>query len=65
MEQVHQILLDAGFGKSLLYTADGSIEIPDGSLPELPAVVNFGTGEAKSAFAALQKLRPNGPFMSG
>ena len=65
MEDVHQTLIDAGFGKSLLYTADGAEEVPKGSLPELPAVINFGTGDAKGSFAELHKLRPQGPFMTG
>jgi beta-galactosidase len=65
MEQIHQALVDAGFDKALLYTADGPEEVPDGSLPELPAVINFGRGGAKDGFALLHKLRPEGPFMSG
>jgi beta-galactosidase len=65
MEQIHQALLDAGFTKSLLYTADGADVVPNGSLPKLPAVINFGPGEAKGEFAKLHKLRPDGPFMSG
>jgi beta-galactosidase len=65
MEQIHQALVDAGFNKALLYTADGPEEVPDGSLPELPAVINFGPGEAKDGFVLLNRLRPNGPFMSG
>ncbi len=65
MESIHHILLDAGFTKAQLYTADGADELPDGSLPELPAVINFGTGDAKKEFPKLKKLRPAGPFMSG
>jgi beta-galactosidase len=65
MEQIHRALVDAGFDKALLYTADGPEEVPDGSLPELPAVINFGRGGAKDGFALLHKLRPEGPFMSG
>jgi beta-galactosidase len=65
MEEIHQALLDAGFNKALLYTADGPDLIPRGSLPELPAVINFAPGEAKGAFATLHRLRPNGPFMAG
>jgi beta-galactosidase len=65
MEAIHHILLDAGFTNAQLYTADGADELPKGSLPELPAVINFGTGEAKTEFAKLKKLRPDGPFMSG
>ena len=59
------ILVDAGFTKSQLYTADGAEELPRGSLPELPAVINFGPGEAQRSFATLKKLRPEGPFMNG
>jgi beta-galactosidase len=65
MEQIHHGLIDAGFTKALLYTADGADEVPDGALPELPAVINFGTGGAKSEFAKLHKVRPDGPFMNG
>ncbi len=35
------------------------------ALPELPAVINFGPGEAQRSFATLKKLRPEGPFMNG
>ncbi len=65
MEQIHRDLVDAGFNKALLYTADGPEQIPNGSLPELPAVVNFAPGNAKHAFATLHKLRPNDPIMAG
>ncbi|GAA3750115.1 glycoside hydrolase family 35 protein [Terriglobus aquaticus] len=65
MEDIHHMLMDAGFTKAQLYTADGADELTRGSLPELPAVINFGTGEAKGEFAKLHKLRPQGPFMSG
>ncbi len=65
MEQIHKILLDSGFTRSMLYTADGADVLPNGSLPELPAVINFGTGSAKAEFAKLEKLRPTGPRMSG
>jgi len=65
MEAIHHALIDAGFTKAQLYTADGADELTKGSLPELPAVINFGTGEAKTEFAKLHNLRPQGPFMSG
>ena len=51
--------------KCLLYTADGGDELSAGTLPDIPAVVNFGPGEAKAEFAKLQKFRPGGPMMSG
>jgi len=64
MEQVRQALVDAGFTKSQLYTADGPEEVPDGSLKELPVGINFGAehdGDAKQNFAVLRKFRPDGP----
>ena len=33
MEDIHHILVDAGFTQSQLYTADGAEELPRGSLP--------------------------------
>jgi len=63
--QMHHLFLDSGFTKALLYIADGPAQIQNGSLPELPAVANFGVGDAKIAFKELKKLRPSGPFMSG
>jgi len=65
MEQIHQTLLDAGFDKAMLYTADGADQLTKGSLPELPAVINFGPGDAKKDFAKLHQVRPGGPFMNG
>jgi len=65
MERIHQDLVDAGFTKAMLYTADGPDLVPNGSLPELPAVVNFAPGGARQAFATLHKLRPNQPIMAG
>jgi beta-galactosidase len=67
MEVVKTALLKSGLATSdtLLYTADGPEEIPSGSLPGLPAAINFGTGDAKQVFATLKKVRPDGPFMSG
>ncbi|MGA8089859.1 MAG: beta-galactosidase family protein [Terracidiphilus sp.] len=67
MEAVKSALLKSGLAApdTLLYTADGAEQVPNGSLPELPAVINFGSGDAKKAFATFKKLRPEGPFMSG
>jgi beta-galactosidase len=67
MERVHQMLVDAGFTKSQLYTADGPQQVPDGSLPDLPVGINFGgekEGDAQKDFATLKKYRPNGPFIN-
>jgi len=67
MEQIHKMLVAAGFTKSQLYTADGPEQVPDGSLPELPVGINFGgaePGAAQKAFATLKKFRPHGPFIN-
>jgi beta-galactosidase len=65
LEGLKKELIDSGIGDSLLYTADGPPELSKGSLPELPAVINFGSGDAHKAFARLEQLRPDGPHMSG
>jgi len=65
LEGLKQELIASGMGDSILYTADGPDLVPKGSLPELPAVINFGTGDAASSFATLDRLRPAGPRMSG
>ena len=65
MEAVKDMLVKSGMEVPVLYTADGPEEIPNGSLPELPAVINFGPGEAQASFAILHRLRPDGPSMSG
>jgi len=64
MQDIHQILVDAGFTKAQLYTADGPEELPRGSLPDLPAAINFGPGEAQKGFATLKQFRPDGPFLN-
>lgn len=65
MEAVKSALLKAGLGSDVLFTADGADNLAKGTLPELPAVVNFGSGDAAKSFAALKSARPDGPSMSG
>ena len=65
MARIRDIVRKAGFDGAILYTADGAAELPGGTLPDLPAVVNFGPGDARSSFAALKAFRPQGPFMNG
>ena len=67
MQQIRKLLVDAGFTKSQLYTADGPEQVPNGSLPDLPVGINFGgekVGDAQKAFETLKKERPNGPFFN-
>ncbi len=58
-------LIHAGFNGAMLYTADGDVQLPKGTLPDLPAVVNFGTGGAQQSFSRLAAFRPGAPLMSG
>jgi beta-galactosidase len=62
MERARQMVLHAGFTSALLYTADGADELTRGSLPGLPAAVDFGTGDAERSFALYRKLHPEGPY---
>jgi beta-galactosidase len=65
MDSLRKLLHQTGMDPEVLYTADGAEQVPKGSLPDLSAVINFGGGEAKNSFAILDKLRPDGPRMSG
>ena len=65
MEDIHQALIHAGLGDSLLYTSDGADQMPNDALPDVLAVINFGPGEAKQDFAKQAQLRPNQPMMTG
>ena len=68
MQTIRKTLVDAGFTRSQLYTADGPEQVPDGSLPDLPVGINFGGSDspeaASKAFATLRKFRPDGPFIN-
>jgi beta-galactosidase len=61
LAQVKQIVLDAGFGESLLYTADGGDELPNGSIPGMFAAVDYGTGDAERSLGLLKKFRAKAP----
>ncbi|MEH0166819.1 glycoside hydrolase family 35 protein [Paucibacter sp. JuS9] len=68
MQAMFKQMRDAGFDAQL-FTSDGGAErlFEGGTLPHLPAVVNFGGGkaDAHASFAALQAWRPTGPRMAG
>ena len=67
MEANKQAVIDAGFTKAQLYTADGPGDIDNGSLPELPVGINFDGNHANSAqkaFATLKTKRPDGPMFN-
>lgn len=61
LQQVLQMVKDAGFGESLLYTADGGEELPKGSIPGLLAAIDFGTGDLAHEVPLLQAFEPNAP----
>lgn len=56
-------LVDSGFDVPL-FTCDGPSQLPRDTRPEIFSVVNFGD-DPQSAFAALRKVRPEGPLMCG
>jgi beta-galactosidase len=61
MESLRNIYLKAGFNgrDSLLYTADNWKNIPEGSIPELFAAVNFGIGNHQHGMDNLATARPH------
>ncbi len=65
LSHMRQIWLRAGFTNALMYTADGSDQLSEGTLPGILAAVNLGAGGAKDAFIALRKFEPGMPLMSG
>lgn len=64
MKEVRQALVDAGFSKTLFYTADGVEQVPNGSLPGVPIGINFGSGNARKSFADYKKNHPEGPYFN-
>jgi beta-galactosidase len=65
MQALKDALQQSGIAPDVFYTADGPAELPMGSLADLPAAINFGTGDTEASFATLETLRPQGPRMSG
>jgi beta-galactosidase len=65
LEGVKDDLIASGMGDAVLYTSDGPPELPKDALPELPAVINFGSGDAEKSFAKFKEVRPEGPRMNG
>lgn len=65
LQEVKQELIYSGMGSTLLSTSNQPGDLAKGSLPDVPTVVNFGTGDARKAFQLLDKARPNGPHMTG
>jgi len=60
MEQIQHVLLDAGFDKAMLYTRRAD-ELTKGSLPELPAVINFGPAKRRRSSQSCINCGPKAP----
>lgn len=56
-------LIAAGMGDQLIFTSNQADDLGKGSLPELPAMVNFGSGNAASSIPKLLAYRPDEPHM--
>ena len=65
MQAVKDALRQSGIAPDVFYTADGPDNLRSGSLPDLPATINFGSGDAEASFSTLESLRPLGPRMTG
>jgi beta-galactosidase len=55
----------AGLADGVLLTSNQAGDLAKGSLPNLPSVVNFGSGGAANAVAKLEAFRPEGLRMVG
>lgn len=55
----------AGLADGVLFTSNQASDLAKGSLPQLPSVVNFGSGGAENAVAKLEAFRPDGARMVG
>jgi len=55
----------AGLADGLLFTSNQPSDLAKGSLPLLPAAVNFGSGGAAKAVETLEAFRPKGVRMVG
>ena len=66
MGAIRKGLRQAGF-EGTLYTADGADRrnLEGGTLPDLPAVINFGQGGAAGEFAKFAHFRQGVPLMCG
>jgi beta-galactosidase len=62
LEAMKQIDINAGLGSVVLYTGDGP-GLWGGTLPELPAAIDIGPGDAQDGFRELLKFRSNSQLM--
>ena len=62
LQAMYQLVQQSGFTGSLLYTADGADQLPEGSLPSVFAGIDFGTGDANRSIALARKTHPGEPI---
>jgi len=55
----------AGLADGVLFTSNQASDLAKGSLPDVPSIVNFGSGGAANAVAKLEAFRPGGLRMVG
>src|SRR6266568_322391 len=65
LNEIRKMIEDSDIRDAQLYTADGADELAKGSFPDLPAAINFGTGDAKRSFEKVLKVRPGQAHMAG
>ncbi len=65
MNAIRKMIVDSGFDVTL-YTADGASRLAQGTLPDLPAAINFGASDSpEKEFARFDQFRQNIPKMCG
>ncbi len=65
MNAIRRMIVDSGFDVTL-YTADGASRLAQGTLPDLPAAINFGASDSpEKEFARFDQFRQNVPKMCG
>jgi beta-galactosidase len=66
MNAIRRTICGAGFGVTL-YTADGpdKANLEGGTLPDLPAAINFGQGDPAAEFAKFARFRQDVPRICG
>jgi beta-galactosidase len=65
LRAVRQMIVDAGFD-ALLYTADGSQKLAEGTLPDVLSAINFGASDSPEVeFAPFESFRKDVPKMCG
>ncbi|MGC2160886.1 MAG: beta-galactosidase family protein [Silvibacterium sp.] len=62
LEAMKRMDVNAGLGSVVMYTGDGP-GLWGGTLPELPAAIDIGPGDAHDGFKELLKFRPNSQLM--